>query len=374
MSMLTPFALLLLAQGPAAPREIRLTTPDRVLSEEFTQIRGVRELRDGRVLISDRLDKGVVAADLETSTVLRVGRTGRGPAEYRLPTALLPMAGDSTLLVDEGNSRLAVIGPDLRIHRSFLLMLPGVPVPLGTRGVDRQGRFYLQIPGWVSARADVNDSLVLVRFDMRRERVDTLARVKGATMRTGPAPTMRLPIVPFAPQDGWAVSTEGRLAIVRAADYHVELLEPDGRVTRGPVIPFDRVPVTEADRIAYTRRFTENSSVGGKDSDGGLSPVPNEWLEDRNLREFAARNVFAETKPPFTDAAVHLAPEGTLWVERSLRLGAPSTWDVFDRAGRLAVRVILPRGRRLAALGDGTLYLVATDEDGIQRLERYRRD
>lgn len=371
--MIAVVALFALTQA-SAPREVRLTTPDRVLREDFTQIRGVRELKDGRVLISDRLDKGVVAADFETGTLLRIGRTGRGPAEYRMPTALMPMAGDSTLLVDEGNSRLAVIGPDLRIHRSFLLMLPGISVPLGTRGVDREGRFYVQIPGWVSQQADVNDSLVLVRFDRRRGRVDTLARVKGATMRTGPAPTMRLPIVPFSAQDGWTVSAEGRVAIARAADYHIEFLEPDGRVTRGPAIPYERIPVTEADRIAYTRRFTENSSVGGKDDDGGLSPVPNEWLEDRHIRETAARNIFAETRPPFTDAAIHAAPEGSVWVERSLPLGAPSTWDVFDASGRLALRIVLPRGRRLAAIGKGTLYAVSTDDDGLQRLERYRRD
>lgn len=371
--MITLAALLVLAQGTVSPRELRLTTPDRVLREDFTQIRGVRELPDGRVLISDRLDKGVVAADFETNTILRIGRTGRGPAEYRMPTALMPMAGDSTLLVDEGNSRLAVIGPDLRIHRSFLLMLPGISVPLGTRGVDRQGRFYVQIPGWVRQHGDVNDSLVLVRFDARRERVDTIGRVKGATMRTGPAPRMRLPIVPFAPQDGWAVTLEGRVVIVRASDYHIETFDPGGRTARGPAVPFARLPVTDADRIAYTRRFTEHSSVGGKDSDGGLSPVPNEWLEEKHLREFASRNVFAETRPPFTDAAIHLAPEGTVWVERSLPLGEPSTWDVFDAAGRLTVRVVLPRGRRLAALGTGTLYAVATDDDGLQRLERYRR-
>jgi hypothetical protein len=365
---------LVLSQAPTAPPEVRLGTPDRVLAEEFTQIRGVRELPDGRVLVTDRLDKGLGVADFRASTFQRIGRTGRGPAEYRMPAALMPMPGDSTLLVDEGNARLAVIGPDLRIHRSFTLLLPGISVPMGTRGVDGQGRFYIQVPGWVRRSVEaINDSLVLVRFDPRANRVDTLARVKGATMRTGPAPRMRLPVVPFSPQDAWVVGPTGRVSIVRAGDYRAQSLEPDGRVTRGSAIPFERLPVTEGDRIAWTRQFTENSAVGGKESDGGLSPVPNEWLEDEQVRQTAAENIFAETKPPFTDAAALLAPDGTLWVERSVPLGQPSTWDVLDERGRLASRVLLPRGRRLAGLGNGTLYAVATDEDGIQRLERYRR-
>jgi hypothetical protein len=372
--MITTLLVLLLPQAPVAPREVRLSTPDRVLAEEFTQIRGVRELRDGRVLVSDRLDKGLGVGDFRTNTFQRIGRTGSGPAEYRLPSGLMPMAGDSTLLVDEGNARLAVIGPDLRIHRSFVLLLPGVPVPMGPRGADRSGRFYIQIPGWASRNVEaINDSIVLVRFDPRRGQVDTLARVKGVTWRTGPAPRMRLPIVPFSAQDGWTVDANGRVAIVRSGDYHVEFLEPDGRRARGPAIPFERLAVTEADRIAYTRRFSENSAVGGKDENGGLSPVPNEWLEDEQIRRTASENIFADFKPPFTDAPMLLSPEGTLWVERSMRLGHPSTWDVFDRDGRLATRFTMPEGRRLAGLGVGTLYAVATDEDGIQRLERYRR-
>src|SRR5262245_39354723 len=117
-------AIVALAQG--TPRVVTLDKPDAVLDAEFTQIRGVRELRDGRVLISDRLDRGVVVATFGTNDVKPISRTGRGPTEYQLPTALIPLPGDSTLLFDEGNSRLAIIGPDLRIQRSFTIMLPGM--------------------------------------------------------------------------------------------------------------------------------------------------------------------------------------------------------------------------------------------------------
>lgn len=119
---------LLLALALQGPREVTLGPPERVLQQDFSQIRGVRELRDGRVLVSDRLDKGVVVVDFTTNAMRTIGRTGRGPAEYRLPTSLRQTPGDSTLLNDEGNSRIAIIGPppDLRIHRSFTLLLPGL--------------------------------------------------------------------------------------------------------------------------------------------------------------------------------------------------------------------------------------------------------
>ena len=60
-------------------------------------------------------------------------------------------------------------------------------------------------------------------------------------------------------------------------------------------------------------------------------------------------------------------------MERSLVHGAPTTFDVFDAAGNLVRRVVLPAGRRLVAVGATVLYLAAQAEDGLETLERYRR-
>jgi hypothetical protein len=46
---------------------------------------------------------------------------------------------------------------------------------------------------------------------------------------------------------------------------------------------------------------------------------------------------------------------------------------VFDGRGALVERVRLPASRRLAGVGVRSLYLIATDNDGLQTLERYRR-
>ncbi len=278
------------------------------------------------------------------------------------------MPGDSTLLNDEGNQRLAVIGPDLKIHRSFNLMLPGIGFPMGARAVDPRGRYVLQIPGWISHQP--GDTIVVVRFDPRSERVDTLARIKGSTPRRNTM-TPGMPYVLFAAQDVWNVTPEGRLAVVRSGDYHVDWREPDGRVTSGPRIPFERRPVTMDDRMAHTRRFMENSSISGKNADGGLSPLPAEMLEEKAIRDVAETQEHAEVHPPFTEVTPLVGPDGSIWVERSVPLGQPQTWDVIGASGSLAARVQMPRGRRLIALGARWLYAVHTDDDGLQHLERY---
>jgi hypothetical protein len=125
------------------------------------------------------------------------------------------------------------------------------------------------------------------------------------------------------------------------------------------------------DRVAHVRRFMENSSISGRGTDGGLSPLPAEMLEDKRIREVAEYQDHAEVHAPFTEVMPLIGPGGTLWVERSMRLGSPQTWDVIGADGALAGRVQMPSGRRLLSLGARFLYAVMTDNDGLQHLERY---
>ncbi|MBK6485887.1 MAG: hypothetical protein IPF98_03250 [Gemmatimonadetes bacterium] len=366
--------ILLMVGGSAASSQtiVTLRAPTATLTHDFSQIRGVRELPDGRVLLTDRLEERLVVADFASGRVQVIGRPGRGPLEYHLPTSLIPMSGDSTLLIDEGNSRLVVVTPALTIARSFSLRIPGIGVALSARAVDAQGRYYLQIPGWISNARERGDSVWVVRYDLRRATVDTIALIQGAT--TPPNRNDRqlgIPFVPFAPQDGWAAGADGRVAIVRANEYRVDWRSADGRMSPGIAVPSDRVPVTMADRVAFTRRFIANSPIGGRDPNGGMSAAPAELLQEKTIREVAARNTFAAVMGPFTQAAPLVAIDGTLWVERSGHVGTRSTWDVFDAAGRNVRRTTLPAGRRLVALGRASAYLVATDDDGLERLERY---
>jgi hypothetical protein len=357
-------------QGTPA-QNVRLPAPERVLPVDFTQVRGLRELPDGRVLISDRLDRGVVIADFAKGTVAQVGRTGPGPAEYRLPTTLTALPGDSTLLLDEGNQRVAIIGPDLKIHRSFTLMLPGIGVPLSARSMDPRGRFHLQIPAWVMDTPLPGDSVLVVRFDPRTQRVDTMARIKGYTRRKN-TQTPGMPYVMFAPQDVWTVTLDGRVAVVRSGDYHVDWRDVDGRVMAGPPIAWERRPVTFDDRYAHTKRFMENSSISGRDAAGGLSALPAEMLAPEQIREVATQQEFAPTHAPFNAVSPLVSPDGNLWVERSMKLGTPETWDVIDGKGVLFARVTMSEDRRLVGLSTRWLYAVVTDEDGLQKVERYR--
>src|SRR5688572_6907671 len=68
------------AAAPAAaqPPLKTLAKPDAEYAEPFTQINGVRELKDGRVIVSDVREKTVQLVDLKTGSAQKIGREGSG--------------------------------------------------------------------------------------------------------------------------------------------------------------------------------------------------------------------------------------------------------------------------------------------------------
>jgi hypothetical protein len=78
--------------------------------------------------------------------------------------------------------------------------------------------------------------------------------------------------------------------------------------------------------------------------------------------------------PPFlaNGTALAFSNDGYLWVRRTGPAGQPPTYDVIDRAGNLAAKVVLPQRTRLAGFGNGTVYTVRLDEDDLQYLQRHR--
>jgi len=373
---LAPALLVLsLPLSAQSPRQVTLATPDASLAEEFALVSGVRPLADGRLLVSDRLDERVVVVDLARGTVRPVGRSGSGPAEYLLPGRLFPWPGDSTLLVDEGNSRLAVIGPDLVIRRSFSMQRGGSMVQMWPSAVDGSGTVYVQVPRWTYAPRQV-DSVGVLRWNPLTDRIDSIATVFP---RAGPPPVPRytpgLPYIPYSPADQWTVTPAGEILILRGHEFRLDRRATDGSWRRGPALPWTPIAVTLEDKRAAVRRFNEIASSGNRGGagrpPGATGALPAEQRTEEAVNAMVKDNTFAPTKPPFTDQALHLGPDGSLWYERSDKVGAPSTLEALGPSGTISLRVALPAGRRLVGVGKGVVYLAARDADGIERLERY---
>jgi hypothetical protein len=362
------------AQSKGADR--RLEKPDAEFQESFDQIGALRELPGGKVLLVDLGPKALLLADFKTGQQTPIGRNGQGPGEYQFPGELIPYLGDSTLLVDRVSRRLLTVSPDGKLGKT-------VPFPEGMlglaqpKGADRKGRIYFQAspfggPGDGDAAATIPDSAAVVRWDRATNRLDTLTRVKIPATKVQRSGTSNARVVmvrpqPYAPQDEWAASPDGRIAVARVGDYHVEWL--GDRPARGAPVGYDRVRVGDGDRDEYMAAIKNTRNritvVNGGPGRGQELRPPEPKVDDFEWPEY---------KPPFRARSALVSPDGQLWVQRytQARDSVP-VFDVFDASGNLSGRVYLPKGRQVVGLGDGTLYAVRTDADGLQWLERYRR-
>jgi hypothetical protein len=110
--------LLACAAAPALAQNIptrTLAKPDAEFSEPFTQIAGIRELKDGRVVTIDPRDKVIQVVDFRSGSATKLGREGAGPGEYGLPLRLLPLPNDTSGVVDMLNNRILLINPNATV-------------------------------------------------------------------------------------------------------------------------------------------------------------------------------------------------------------------------------------------------------------------
>jgi hypothetical protein len=365
-----------LAAQQLVPRA--LAKPEAQFGQPFDAVLSVRELPDGKVLVTDLGPKTVLLADFSNDGQVTIGRNGQGPGEYQFPGDLLPYLGDTTLLVDRVSRRFLTIAPDGKLGKTvpFPEQIQGLGEP---RGTDHQGRIYFQGSPFRGDFGDgdpsrLPDTVAVLRWDPATGRVDTVARVKIAALKMQISGSQNARAVmmrpqPFAPSDEWAVAPDGRLAVARVGDFHVEWLGA-GAPVRGAPVHYDRLKVVDGDREAFlsNMRNTRNRITVTR---GG----PGRGTSDIKPPEVGAADFeWPDYKPPFPARSALMAPEGLLWLTRSTPASdSTPTFDLFDQSGAPAGRVTLPIGRRLVGIGRGTLYAVRTDGDGLQWLERYRR-
>ena len=367
--------------APALAAQTSIGRPQARLSDDFGSIQTVRELSDGRVLVADPLGKSLYRVDLDAGSRTVVGSEGQGPQEYRQPDAVWPLPADSTLLVDLGNARLVAVGPGMAFGATRPLsqgdFQPGRPLVLAIpQGVDARGAIYFRSMGG-GMGADLPDSADILRLPPDGSASTTVARFKvqdRKVNRSGGAESQNVSIeaIPLSSEDAWGVAPDGSVVIARAGDYHVEWVTPDGKITRGPTLTYKPLRIGTAEKEEY---LTESGRSGGgigvqvqvvngnpsmSFQRGGAGPK-------REIDSYT----WPETLPPIYGGRIPVDPSGRAWVRRHVEAGGPSTYDVFDRAGKRVGTVTLDPGKRVIGFGTRGVYVVAYDEFDLNYLERY---
>lgn len=375
----------------------QLSKADAEFSDPFTQISGVRELKDGRVLVVDSRDKVVQLLDLKSGSATKVGREGQGPGEYSLPMAIVALPGDSSAVFDPLNQRYLVIAPDGKTAGFFSsrpdadddqrdasarpgggmrMMMGGISMS-PPRGADASGNLYVAgAPFKPGADGPTPlDSAPLQRFNRVKKAIETIGYLKVYRPQvSGGAGRMEVRIGganPFLAQDDWAVGPDGRVAIVYAGDYHVEWIAPNGQRVAGPATPYNKTKLTDAHKKWWNdNRRRNQSGLMITNNNGRMSastaPPPAGPPEERND--------WPEYLPPFMgNDALRVAPNGQLWVRRTTASeDVLPTYDIFDAQGKLASRVQLPKRSRVVGFGANSIFVVRLDQDDLQYLQRFR--
>ena len=362
-----------------SPTQIKLPAANASLGEEFTAIGSVRELSDGRVLITDPRENRVVVADLKTGAIATVGRQGKGPNEFGNAFPLLPLGGDSSLMNDilarrwllfSGATIVATVPPD----HPLIVAMKG-----WARGADARGYVFTTVspqafdqektkPGVIDFGPA--DSEFVVRGHRGAARLDTVTKIRAVTNRqivthtaqgkfqsvSNARPPLAVGEVAVLFQDGW-------FAVARLDPYRVDWISPDGQVRKGKPIPVARLKFSAAEREAYIERRDRARAAAAASGPA----IPSSMLQQsRSLQD-----EFPEYFPPFF-GVVFAGGDGNLWLTKPVSKDHLNPrYDVVDRSGGLLGTVTLGPGERIVSVSRTAVYVVWKDQDDIERLRRH---
>lgn len=362
-----------------SPPVQHLRSQSAALAGSFTRVSSVRELADGRVLVTDEGENAVFLGDFGTRTITKVGGIGKGPGEYTDVGRLWPLTHDSTLMVDRGNRRWLVFAGD-RIVQTIPGDQPGPRAASGTgrvllgiagNGEALAGSYALQLAGGVGTPG----TLELTRF--HRIRGGTRAGIAAPPPGSPPAPVAARPGVrldgngerrtgraynmSLSGVDQALMFPDGWVAVARANPYLIEWCPPPtSKCTPGPLLQSTTPSLRDEDRQVYLE---------------WVSRLTN-WPPTSDL---AATTGWPLVIPPFIappnsldQSALVGLPDGRLLIWKTPMVASrEAQFDIIDRQGRLVADLRAPLNYRVVGSGVRSLYVIVADEDGIQTIQRH---
>jgi hypothetical protein len=371
----------------------------------------VRALPGGRVLLNDGTRRRLLLFDstLTSFTVIADSATG-SPNPYGTAIGvLMAYRGDSSLLMDATSLSMLVIDGEGRIVRVRAIPRSQDAPRIANiaTGMDANGRLLyrgvnpLVLPsvpkGGGIAVPEQPDSIAVLRIDLATRKLDTAALVKtpknSLTVSQSPTGGMRINsrVNPLPTTDEWAVTSDGRLALVRGRDYHVDWLDANGTITSSPKMPFDwqrldedtKAKFVDSVKIAQEKqreasmqrmqaRYDSLMEVSRKT--GAAPPEAFPISEMFAPIHVVDADELPDYKPPFGVGSVRADADGNLWIRTNPMKptsGGP-VYDIVNGNGELVDRVQISPPRTLVGFGPGGIVYVGSRDPRGVRLERVR--
>jgi len=334
--------------------EVRIGAEEGDGPEVFGQLGAMATDLSGRLWVMESKEQVLKVFDTDGRFVRTIGRRGGGPGEFANVAGVAALPDGRMLTLDHQNARISWFD-------TAGAFLSSKPVSAGFQVLPWPGRVLRDGTLYDIAPAPEGDDfgIALVRYDSTLTPVDTLLPPtwqgeSNVFLLNGPGGRpMISATVPYSPGLQWQLAPDGTLWFVHTGTYELYQVSSRGDTTRVVTKPFERIPVTGAERDTVVARMVWFTRQGGV-VDAGKIPG---------------------TKPAVGNFAV--AEDGYLWVAATLadtsRTGLE--FDIFDPEGRFLGALQLPFRLSLSprpVIGSDRLIGVTTNEDGVQFLVRAR--
>lgn len=376
----------------AVPPTRALEPPDAVSLQGFTRIGSIRELPDGRVLLTDLSENQLYLLDFAREQTETIGTVGDGPSEYRTIGWLFPLTPDSTLLTDRSTNRWLVIDGDeivgalsgeRTLNRRFRSRLWGVgpsgkvlgsvPQPSPERRfADRRAAV---LAPWSGVGDVPSDRRTVAVLQAEGENQMSCLVVRGSTGGAVPAGSRPDPTCHFYPESEQALLfPDGWIALARVRPYRVVWNSPDGRTTGGDPLPRQPVAATMREKCAVYVGWANAAALeacGSEELDDfawtdEIPPFPTDQIDVCR----GCRALVADASPPLM-----ATPEGFLLVRRTPTAErTDSRYDLINRGGALISTIVLPLNEAIVGFGPGTVYSVQRDDLDLLWLRKHPWD
>ncbi len=351
------------------PTIIKLPPADARLATAFTAITSIRELSDGRILVTDPSDLQLVVADFRSGDVRQVSRRGGGPGEYGMAAPVQPIGNDSSLMVDLMQRRWLLLHTD----RMVATVSQDNPVVRDTKGfafgTDRLGHVLIigsSTPPDGQSVSTMRDSSFLLRVHRGSGRTDTLTRILDRSMvrtiqrnakgeiTSSSARALRLRV-----GEQYKLHEDGWLAVIRINPFRVDWRSPDGRWTLGAPLPVPVLRMTEREKQASLAR-----TAASRAANPSSTPLPPQLV--------TPDDDWPDVMPPYLQGEITFSPAGQVIFRRQPSADQPGVAHyVVDRRGRLLGMIEMKDNERLLAPGLRSIYVVETDADDLRYVRRH---
>ena len=341
-----------------------ITIDDSVLPEDvfFLGSGDIVIDEEGNVYVMDSRAKHIKKFDAAGKFLKLIGREGQGPGEFSRPTGLV-CSEDKLIAWDMRAFRFSLFTLDGKFIKSVSHSFIEKGNPRKLRALPN-GEFVVEIEK-INFDPKTPQDLSIVLFSPEMEQVKTLYTRPVWRNIWGIPNAPNIPM-PFSPYAHWDLTPEGNIAIGYSDKYEIDIYDKGAVKIASFSHTYDPVKVTKEDRDMFFGSLTfGRSGPGGTIVSEDPPPAIKEHVK------------FPDFKPAFHGIAVDSEGNILVCTYGKEKKEEYKDFDAFDPKGNFIAHVRIESEHsflslRNAKIRDGCFWQRKTDNDGYQKIVKYR--